>query len=116
MVSTDYADSRRFEQYRKRHPREYGACFENLARIVRRTNETGDPSLVQVAFFRSEFGNVWRIGQTGVPHARETRLYVYAVRIGRIFHILTIGDKDTQQADLAKCARIVATIERNSAS
>ena len=61
-------------------------------------------------FFRRESGDIWRIGQTGVPSAKETRLYILVLVLPKAIHVLTIGDKDTQQADLAKCKQIESAI------
>ena len=112
-VCKDYADKRRFKQYGKKHPREVESCLGNLDDVSALATQFGDLSAFHVGFLRNEFGDVWRIGQTGVPHAKETRLYIYAVRVGRTFYILTIGDKDTQQADLARAAELAAAIERD---
>ncbi len=86
--------------------------MRNLRGVVARTTETGRPDAFHIDHFRNEFGPVWRIGQTGVPHARETRLYVYAALIGRTFYPLTIGDKSTQKDDLAHLREVARKLQR----
>ena len=86
----------------------------NLQKVAILAGTFGELSAFQVSYFRNEFDGVWRIGQTNVAHARETRLYVYAARIGTTFYTLTMGDKDTQQADLARAAEIVAAIKKDN--
>ena len=54
-------------------------------------------------FSASEGMDVYRIGQTGIPHAHEPRLYIYAEIKGEEIQLLTIGDKKTQPQDIAKC-------------
>lgn len=72
---------------------ELAACFSNLDHIVALLNRYKNIGAFQVGFFRSEGENVYRIGQTGVKHAVETRLYVYVYTTGHTVYILTIGDK-----------------------
>ena len=111
-VDYRHADARRFKKYAKRFPREAESCADNLANVLELTNAKGRPDAFHVDYFRNEFGPVWRIGQTGVPHARETRLYIYAAMIGRTFYPLTIGDKNTQQADLAHLKQIANALAK----
>lgn len=56
---------------------------------------------------------MWRIGQTGVPHAKETRLDVYAALVGRTFYPLTIGDEESQKGDLANLRETANRLERD---
>ena len=92
-LKRDFADERRFAQYAKQHRAEYLACFANLERLLAALN--GGLTLQQCTFgfFGSEKMDVYRIGQAGVPHAHETRLYIYAEIVGDAIQILTIGEQ-----------------------
>ena len=104
-VDDSHADKNRFKKYGKNHAREVASCFANLATVVGLLKAGA-----ALGSFRRESGDIWRIGQTKVPSARETRLYILVLVLSKAIHVLTIGDKDTQQADLAKCKQIESAI------
>ena len=66
----------------------------------------------QFNYLRSEGGGVFRIGQTGVPHAHETRLYIYVVEADKTIYLLNMGDKGSQQEDLKNAKELAERIER----
>ena len=111
-ISGVLAEKNRFKTFDKKHPRELAACFSNLGHIVRLLSHYGNVGAFQVAFFRSEGGNVYRIGQTGVKHAAETRLYVYVSVIDHTVYVLTIGDKAQQADDIRRCKEAVIKFEK----
>lgn len=111
-ISDALAEKNRFKAFNKKHPRELAACFSNLGHIVALLNHHGNVGAFQVGFFRSEGENVYRIGQTGVKHAVETRLYVYVYTVGKILYVLTIGDKTQQTDDIRRCKEIVRSFEK----
>ncbi len=114
-LNNDFAERGQFKRYAKRHGREFAACFANLDRLCAMLNGGGTLQQAEtgLGFFSSEGGDIYRIGQTGVPHAKETRLYVFALLIGGAIYILTIGGKDTQQDDLQRCREIVKRIRQS---
>lgn len=65
----------------------------------------------QVGFLRSEGQGVYRIGQTGVKHARETRLYVHIDEAARVVRVLTMGGKDSQSDDIRRCHATARTLK-----
>ena len=102
-IVDDLAERSRFKEYNRKHPREYAACFSNLEQLVKYLQQFGGIASFQVGFLRSEGQGIYRIGQTGVKHARETRLYVYVDETARTVRVLTIGDKDNQSDDIRRC-------------
>ena len=113
-ISQGHAEENRFKRYSRRHPREVASCFTNLAFLAEQLN--GGITLQQAqsfGFFSSEGGNVFRIAQTAVRAAKETRLYIYAVAVQSVLYTLTIGDKDSQQADLRRCRKIATSIDHD---
>lgn len=105
------ADEKRFRDFHKRYPREWSACISNLSRLLTLLNQFGEPRSFQVGFFRSEGDNLYRIGQTGVKHAMESRLYVYINREQKIVYPMTIGTKAQQADDIRKCKAKVMNFE-----
>lgn len=112
VVHADLAERNRLKDFNKRHPREYAACFVNLEHVVELLNRFGNVGAFQVGYFRSEGGNVYRVGQTGVKHAVETRLYVYVYTKESRLYLLTIGDKSQQAEDIKRCKETVKRFER----
>ena len=107
----DLAERSRFKDYYKKHPREYASCFVNLGLVIDLLNRHGGVKGFQVSFFRSEGKNVYRIGQTGVKHAQETRLYVHVDEAIRCIRILTIGDKSSQADDIRRCHEVARNLK-----
>jgi putative component of toxin-antitoxin plasmid stabilization module len=110
-IETAYASPGRFKRFAGRHPREYESLFVNLERIVRLLRGGNKLGGFRVGFFRPEGEGVYRIGQTGVESARESRLYVYLDEEHRVIYTLNIGDKDSQSEDINESKRIAATIK-----
>jgi putative component of toxin-antitoxin plasmid stabilization module len=111
LIETAYASPGRFKRFAGKHPREYESLFVNLERIVRLLRGGNKPGGFRVGFFRSEGEGVYRIGQTGVESAKESRLYVYPDEEDRVMYTLNIGDKDSQTEDINESKRIAATIK-----
>ena len=104
VVRSDYADKNRFKKYAKKHHAEVVSCFANLERLRNFLNNGGTlQQAMTFGYFGREGCDVYRIGQTGLKSAKETRLYIYAKIIGPEIQVLTIGDKDTQKEDVNNC-------------
>ena len=118
IIRSDYADKNRFKRYNKKHRNEVRSCTENLEHLTKFLNDGGTlQQAMTFGFFGSEGNDVYRIGQTKVKGARETRLYIYARIIGPDIQVLTIGDKSTQKEDVKNCkakAKILSTKNNNA--
>ncbi|WP_309398789.1 hypothetical protein [Cerasicoccus maritimus] len=106
-ISKDYATKSSFKKYAKKHPDEYTSCFANLDKIISLLNGGTKLAQLKIGFFRSEKDDLWRIGQTQVQDAHETRLYVSINDVTKIIHILKIGDKSSQAQDIPDCKKII---------
>lgn len=100
-------DANRLKRYAKKHPQEVASCFNNLDLVLRALNQGTPFNQLSFGFFRPEGENLWRIGQTKVPHAKETRLYVYVRIVETSIFPLTIGDKDGQPDDIRACKETI---------
>ncbi len=107
-----FAQGNRFRQYKKKHPLEFEACVRNLDRLVGAFEHGMTLQQCTFGFFRSEGANVYRIGQSCMGSAHETRLYIYIRITGQEIYLLTIGDKNTQQRDILWCHSTVEEIQR----
>ena len=115
-LDATHASKNQFAKFNKNHPDEYTSLFANLDKIqglLRAGHKVGG---FHVNFFRSEGDGVYRIGQTGVPGALESRLYVYPDNESQILHILEIGEKSGQQADIKSAKKKVQEIQKQNAA
>lgn len=98
----------------RRYRAEIASCIKNLERVLAEL-ENGTPvNAVPYSFFRPENGGVFRVGQTGVPAAREMRLYVTFVFVRNVAYVLAIGTKNTQPRDIADACRAAALLRKDS--
>ena len=114
-ISNEFATGSRFKKFAESYPREYQSCGSNLQRLLNFLNSGLQLSVLaqNLSFFRSEREGLYRIGQSGVKSAKETRLYVYPHDTCRIIFILDIGTKETQRNDIASARKIIREIRRN---
>ena len=100
QVDIAYASEGRFAKFAKKHAREYDSLFANLEKILCILRSGSKIGGFQVGFFRSEGGGVYRIGQTSVRSAKESRLYVYFDEQKHVVYTLNVGTKDGQTEDI----------------
>ena len=110
-LETANASPGRFKKFSKKHRQEYDSLFANLEKIMNLLRSGHKIGGFSVGFFRSEGEGVYRIGQTGVPSAKESRLYVFPDERNCAMHVLNIGDKDGQQDDVNEAKRIARQIK-----
>jgi putative component of toxin-antitoxin plasmid stabilization module len=114
QIENAYASPGKFKKFAGKHTREYESLFANLEKILRILRGGNKIGSFGIGFFRSEGEGVYRIGQTGVPSAKESRLYIFPDEQNRICYILNIGDKDSQQNDINEAKEIVKRIKSPS--
>jgi putative component of toxin-antitoxin plasmid stabilization module len=112
ILNGDYASTGQFSKFNKNHPSEYKSIFANLDKIAGLLDSGNKIGAFNVGFFRSEGSGVYRIGQTGVAHAKESRLYVFPDSEAQIMYLLVIGDKDSQERDLSQANELVQKITK----
>jgi putative component of toxin-antitoxin plasmid stabilization module len=115
LIENAYAITGKFKRFAKDYSREYELLFANLDKVLgvlRAGNKIGS---FQIGFFRSEGDGVYRIGQTGVEGAQESRLYIYPDQENQTMYILTIGTKNHQQADINDAKAIANDIKKQNA-
>ena len=113
--NSDYAIKSTFKKFQKNHPEEYSALFTNLVKVMNLLNSGQKIGGFNVNFFRSEREGLFRIGQTSVTNAKESRLYVFPeVESAKMF-LISIGGKDGERGqtkDINEAVGVVRTIKR----
>ncbi len=111
QVETAYASQGKFKRFARKYPREYESVFTNLEKVMRLLRSGNKLGSFQIGFFRSEGDGVYRIGQTAVPGAKESRLYLFPDEQNRVMYVLNIGDKDSQDVDINESKRLATAIK-----
>lgn len=111
-LSATHAVASKFKKYAKKHPDEYASCFENLDRVIQYLRRGYKWKSFQFGYLRPEGECLYRIGETGVSHAKGTRLYIYVPDTGSMIYLISIGDKDTQENDIKEAKSIIRAIKR----
>ena len=106
QLDLTHASPGKFKKFAGKYRREYVSLFANLEKIMGLLRAGQKLGSFQVGFFRSEGQGAYRIGQTGVPSAKESRLYVFPEEQGHVMYVLTIGTKEGQADDINEAHRI----------
>jgi putative component of toxin-antitoxin plasmid stabilization module len=111
LIENAYASPGKFARFSKKHEVEYDSLFANLDKIIRLLRSGNKIGGFRVGFFRAESEGVYRIGQTAVANAKESRLYVFPDSEANVMYVLTVGDKDSQSEDINEAKQIVKRIK-----
>lgn len=106
---------RRLKWFRKKRPRELTAMLDNLDTLQKAIGEHGlNPAEAwKLGFVHAEPAGVLAIDQkggSGGGRLAQARLYLFLQPRERVIHLLTIGGKDTQSADIDYARKTVAAI------
>ena len=97
--------------YTKKRPAELTAVHHNLGRYMILLARSPAARSVQAGFLHPEpYGMVAVDQRGGAGGLQETRLYCYAHSGSRTVHLLGIGDKSSQSADLARLAPLARSL------
>ena len=115
-VKRDFIVESRFKKYaKKKHRAELVSCLANLENLAIFLNHGGTlQQALGFGYFGSEGNDIYRIGQTGIENAKETRLYIYARITGPDIQMITIGDKQTQQEDIKLCKALTKNLKQEN--
>lgn len=98
----------RFKRFMKKNKDVVRLILNNLDTYFETLNQGVHPQQIRAGFIHPEPGGVKAIDQKGSRKGiggtpKEGRLYVFPQEQTCILHLITIGDKDSQKADLADC-------------
>jgi hypothetical protein len=97
--------------YAKKRPAELMAVLRNLKRYMALLSVSPSGRSVHAGFIHPEPHGMVALDQRGgVGRLQETRLYCYAHAGSHTVHLLGIGDKSSQPADLARLSPIARTL------
>ena len=97
--------------YMKKRPVELAAVHRNLERYMLLLARSPSARSVQVGFLHPEPHGMVAIDQRGgVGRLQETRLYCYVQADLRTLHLLGIGDKSSQPADIARLSPVARSL------
>jgi hypothetical protein len=102
---------RRHRRYVKDHPRELQAVLDNLDTYFKSLEDGVKPLQIRHGFMHNERLGVVAIDQKGGEKGlAQTRLYVYPETETETLHVITLGDKRSQKADIATCRAFVTEL------
>ena len=97
--------------YAKKRPAELTAVLRNLERYMTLLARSPSGRSVQAGFLHPEPHGMVALDQRGGGgRLQETRLYCYAHAGSRTVHLLGIGDKSSQSADLDRLSPVARTL------
>ena len=101
------------KRYDKKRPAELAAVIRNLDRLREQLNGIPHCRAAQAGFLHHEPEGIWALDQKGPSQTKlqETRLYVFPVQENRALHIITVGNKNSQAADLQCALAYVQSLE-----
>ncbi len=100
--------------YEKKRPREIAAVLHNLQRYLDQLNAAANALAVQGGYLHNEPNGVVAIDQKGGGVSlQETRLYTFADSGTKILHLITVGDKNSQSADIRFCSDFVKSLKES---
>ena len=94
--------------YDKKRPDELVAVTSNLTRYLSQLNVARNPLCVQGGYIHPEGAGVVALDESaGGANLQATRLYLFAHTPTRTVHLITIGNKDSQQSDVNLCHQFI---------
>lgn len=101
------------KRYDKKRPGELATVFRNLDRLREQLNGLPRCRASQAGFLHHVPAGLWAIDQKGPSRTKlqETRLYVFPVEENQTLHIITVGNKNSQAADLRCALEYVHSLE-----
>lgn len=103
--------SKRADRFKKKWGHEIANVIANLETLVNALKLGARPEqLKQLGFVHSEPMGILAIDQKGKGKGAKLkpfRLYVFPDERSKILHLMTLGDKDTQEDDIRNCKSFV---------
>lgn len=108
-ITDDYKRSHKW--FEKKRPRELKAVLDNLDTFHKALTDGLMPQQIKMGCIHPEPHGVLAIDQKGGGKSlSQTRLYIYPDIDTKILHIITLGDKGSQQKDIGLCNDFVARL------
>jgi len=103
--------SRDLKWYDKKHPNELAACLANLDKYLYLLAQSKNSKCVEAGYLHPEGKGVVALDQSGSgKKLAQTRLYTFPDDNAKIVHLITIGNKQEQPADVKRSHAFVKSI------
>ena len=109
-LNRDYLNVRQIKRYAKLHRTELASCGDRIEEVIGLLNKGVSFADIRAGFIHNEGQGLFAVGNVRTPSARESRLYFYLYFSGEELYLLGIGDKDSQQRDIAAHRRTINRI------
>ena len=116
MWTLQYTDEyvKRLKKYEKRHRLALYAALNNLDTYHVALNCNVKPQDIKAGFIHPEPSGTLAIDQKGAKgKPRQLRIYIYPCEVEKVLHVITIGDKNTQKADIATCTAFANAVRKS---
>ena len=103
-----------FRRFDKKHSEEAKAILKNLDRYLESLQQGLNPLQIKTGFIHNEPKGVKAIDQSGCnnPNPTQARLYIYPEIDKNLLHIITIGTKQDQDADVNTSGSYVTRLRK----
>ncbi len=103
--------TRAVRKWPKKYRRELLAVHDNLDTYLQLLNSGTPVEQAKVGFIHTEASGALAVDQKGAGQSTlETRLYFYPEKSKELLHLITLGDKDSQQEDNELCKAFVRAL------
>ena len=102
------------KRVKKQHTAEFESCAAQIATAQKYLNmglKIGGK--LKFGTLRPESGGVYRVGQSGIPSPKETRIYLYFDEDSKIIYVVGMGFKEGQSKDINEAKKLVKIIRES---
>lgn len=110
-LEDDYLKSRRW--YEKKRPNELKVVSDNLDTFFKSLCAGSKPQQVKAKWIHPEPKGVLAVTEGRKAHIAATRLYTYPDETTHTLHLITMGGKDTQPADIKFSTEFVESLRKH---
>ena len=109
----------KFSRFQKKNSDVVRLILNNLDTYIEALNLGATPQQIKAGFIHHEPDGVKAIDQKGSRKGiggtpKEGRLYVFPDGGTRTLHLITIGDKNSQKADIADCKNFMSDLKEQA--
>lgn len=112
--------TKRADRFKKKWGHEIANVLINLATLLKSLNfGAKSEQLKQLGFVHSEPMGILAVDQKGKGKGAKLkpfRLYVFADERSKTLHLMTLGDKDSQEDDIRQCKSFVEGLLQSTAA
>jgi len=101
----------RVQKWPKKYHREYASVHRNPGTFLAALNGGAKLEQIKFGFIHREPQGVLAIDQKGGGQSlKQTRLYVFPHKASEVVHLIALGDKESQKADIQCASEFVSQL------